>query len=143
MSLFVTNDIYMYFLFSEFEDFLVKLNDRVPHLHLWAARVYHDKIPDCITDRFHLTKPLRCPAFIVSEIQKSLSAWRQLLQVPVGLYSEDLVQPCEGPTARTLRHQGDQHSDTLPHDCEACGRDLAALLEELHVNGILLIKIHN
>ena len=123
-----------FFSFSEFEDFFSKLTHRVPHLHMWVARVFHDKIPNGVTDQFRLTKPLRCPAVIVNEIQGPLKTWTQL--VPVGLYSEDVVQPCEGPLTRTLCHQGGQHTrDAKPLGCETCGRNVASVLRELHVNG--------
>ena len=125
--------------FSKFEDFYKELNRQVPNVSMWSARVLHDQITPCVTGRFRFTKPLRCPAVVVSEIQRTLKKWTGLF--PIDVYSEDLVQPCEGPTARTLRHQGGQHTRTQPLDCQTCGRDLASVLKELHVNGITCLSL--
>nr|KAG5692727.1 hypothetical protein BaRGS_033838 [Batillaria attramentaria] len=56
---------------GRFSEFVTHLSNRVPSLHLWAAAVDRVRVPPCVSVET-LTRPLRCPPAIVTEIKKSL-----------------------------------------------------------------------
>nr|KAG5699960.1 hypothetical protein BaRGS_001779 [Batillaria attramentaria] len=55
---------------GRFSEFVTLLSNRVPSLHLWAAAVDRVRVPPCVSVET-LTRPLRCPPAIVTEIEKS------------------------------------------------------------------------
>nr|KAG5692723.1 hypothetical protein BaRGS_033834 [Batillaria attramentaria] len=55
---------------GRFSEFVTHLSNRVPSLHLWAAAVDRVRVPPCVSVET-LTRPLRCPPAIVTEIEKS------------------------------------------------------------------------
>nr|KAG5700471.1 hypothetical protein BaRGS_013958 [Batillaria attramentaria] len=55
---------------GRFSEFVTHLSNRVPSIHLWAAAVDRVRVPPCVSVET-LTRPLRCPPAIVTEIEKS------------------------------------------------------------------------
>ncbi|KAK7106045.1 hypothetical protein V1264_017348 [Littorina saxatilis] len=112
---------------SEFTEFCDELVKRVENLHLWAARVGHDKIPDYFKE-FSLCVPLRSPAAVIREILTSeiIHKYQQVRE-----YQQNVFPHTDGPLLRELRHEGLGHSDdVMPRDCEACGTQLASVLKK-------------
>ncbi|XP_070183419.1 uncharacterized protein [Littorina saxatilis] len=120
---------------SHFTTCCDKLVQRVKNLHLWAAKVTHNMIPQYFK-LFPLYIPLRSPAAVVREIQMS-KIFHKYGQVRE--YQQNVFPHTDGPLIRELRHEGLGHrDDVLPRDCEACGTQLASVLKkELHVGDIV------
>ena len=106
-----------------------ELTDRVTHLYLWCAGVYHNEIPPELQEEV-LTTPLRSAPVIVREVQPELDEWSGLIHD----YSDSgLPAPGDGPSVIELHHEGYGHSDGHPVDCDQCGRDVAATLRTIGV----------
>nr|KAG5694431.1 hypothetical protein BaRGS_017464 [Batillaria attramentaria] len=54
-----------------FSEFVTHLSNRVPSLHLWAAAVERVRVPSCVSVET-LTRPLRCPPAVQTEVGKSM-----------------------------------------------------------------------
>ncbi|KAK7499553.1 hypothetical protein BaRGS_00009205, partial [Batillaria attramentaria] len=99
-----------------FACFCHKLLDRVGgDLRLWAANLYHNSRPPCLT-AVPMLEPLRTTPVITREVQTS-----------------HYIQ-AQGPPVRYLHHSGEGHNiSDWPGECLQCGKDLARELHELHV----------
>ena len=86
-----------------------ELTERVTHLYLWCAGVYHDAIPPELQEEV-LTTPLRSAPSVTREVQERLGAWSH----EVRDYSDSgLPAPGDGPSVIKLLHRG--HRRTHEH----------------------------
>nr|KAG5692719.1 hypothetical protein BaRGS_033830 [Batillaria attramentaria] len=108
---------------GRFSEFVTHLSNRVPSLHLWAAAVDRVRVPPCVSVET-LTRPLRCPPAIVTEIEKSHFIDGHDLQY------RDTVILCyvprdNLPVVRRLRARGLPVQVVTSRDDEAAIRDVA------------------
>nr|KAG5699963.1 hypothetical protein BaRGS_001782 [Batillaria attramentaria] len=139
---------------GRFSEFVTHLSNRVPSLHLWAAAVDRVRVPRCVSVET-LTRPLRCPPAIVTEIEKSLEidgAWPEdckrcadnivnlLVELRVGQSGHDLQyrdtvilcgEPRDNlPVVSRLRARGLPVQVVTSDDDEAAIRDLAVTMKD-------------
>ncbi|XP_025112343.1 uncharacterized protein LOC112575043 isoform X2 [Pomacea canaliculata] len=114
---------------SGFKTFCEQLQDKLPHLHLWAASCYHGYSPQGWPVEY-LTKSLRCPPAVVREVKQA----SEIERGNVLGYSERCVPDhTDGPPVKRLYHRGQGHSGDLPVDCGKCGEEVASFLHSLQV----------
>nr|KAG5690918.1 hypothetical protein BaRGS_003409 [Batillaria attramentaria] len=139
---------------GRFSEFVTHLSNRVPSLHLWAAAVDRVRVPPCVSVET-LTRPLRCPPAIVTEIVKSRdidgnrpeyckrcadNIVNLLVELRVGQSGHDLqyrdtVILCDEPrdnlrVVRRLRARGLPVQVVTSRDDEAAIRDLAVTMKD-------------
>nr|KAG5692730.1 hypothetical protein BaRGS_033841 [Batillaria attramentaria] len=108
---------------GRFSKFVTHLSNRVPSLHLWAAAVDRVRVPPCVSVET-LTRPLRCPPAIVTEIEKSFYIDGHDLQ-----YRDTIIlcrEPRDNlPVVSRLRARGLPVQVVTSRDDEAAIRDVA------------------
>ena len=106
------------------------LTDRVTHLYLWCAGVYHRHIPPELQEEV-LTTPLRSAPSVLREVQSDLDEISGVIRD----YSDSgLPAPGDGPSVIELDHGGDGHRAEHPVHCDQCGRNVAVTLRSLGVS---------
>lgn len=105
---------------------------------LWAASVYNNNVPECLTEE-KVTVSLRSPPVVMQEIERDWLMGRE-----VSKYSATCVPaPTDGPAIRRLRHNNAPgHTDGGADECEQCGRELAGVLRDLGV-GVVCSPPHH
>ena len=106
-----------------------ELTDRVTHLCLWCAGIYHRDIPRQLQEEV-LTTPLRSAPSVLREVQPALAARSDEIH---GYSDSGLPAPGDGPIVIRLDHGGYGHRGLYPVDCDHCGRDVAARLGRIDV----------
>ena len=106
-----------------------ELTERVTHLYLWCAGVYHDAIPPELQEEV-LTTPLRSAPSVLREVQPELDVWSNEI---LGYSDSGLPAPGDGPSVIELHHDGYGHRGLYPVDCDQCGRDVADKLRSIGV----------
>ena len=105
------------------------LTDRVTHLYLWCAGVYHRHIPPELQEEV-LTTPLRSAPSVLREVKPALDLWSNAIR---GYSDSGLPAPGDGPSVIELDHDGYGHRGLNPVDCDQCGRDVAGTLRRIGV----------
>lgn len=103
--------------------FLQKLQEKIPHLHLWVASCSrHFKLHGW-KERF-LTIPVSLPPAVVRQTKQSLS------MADGSEYTTSKHLPfTDGLPVKIFCHLGQGHSLREPRDCDACGMDIATFLQ--------------
>nr|KAG5706692.1 hypothetical protein BaRGS_005762 [Batillaria attramentaria] len=78
-----------------------------------------------------MTEPLRTPPAVTRHVQQS-DAIRGINWVR-DYTAGPTPPPSDGPAPRVLHHTGQGHSEGSPVDCVECGKNVASVLRELHV----------
>nr|KAG5694994.1 hypothetical protein BaRGS_024177 [Batillaria attramentaria] len=105
-----------------FSEFVTHLSNRVPSLHLWAAAVDRVRVPSCVSVET-LTRPLRCPPAVQTEVGKS--EW-----IDGHLQYRDTIILCavprdDPPVVSRLRARGVPVQVVTSRDDEAAIRNVA------------------
>nr|KAG5699794.1 hypothetical protein BaRGS_013514 [Batillaria attramentaria] len=89
---------------SLFDTFCSKLKQRVPDLHLWAAAMQQDNIPEFFSVE-RLTVPLRNPPAVLREVERS----RFIVNGDVDGYTSSAIPaPTDGLQIHWIRHKGEK-----------------------------------
>nr|KAG5692757.1 hypothetical protein BaRGS_033868 [Batillaria attramentaria] len=148
------DDPYDYNTSGRFSEFVTHLSNRVPSLHLWAAAVDRVRVPPYVSVET-LTRPLRCPPAVVTEVEKSRDiddSWPEncegcadnivnlLVELRVGqsghgVQYRDTVILCDEPrdnlpVVSRLRARGLPVQVVTSDDDEAAIRDVAVAMKD-------------
>ncbi|KAK7095126.1 uncharacterized protein [Littorina saxatilis] len=99
-------------------------------LHLWAASLFNNSRPSCLTE-VRLTEALRTPPMITRLVQEH----RGFLGQHVYNYTDlPTPAPADGHPPQELIHEGEGHAQEKDTpECEECGKEIARQLRHLHV----------
>lgn len=87
-------------------------------------------------DLVTLTKPLRSPPVVIREVQNEIDKQnKEVVNRKKCQYVPLSLSVTDGPKIRFIVHTVGLHSHTgiRPESCQACGREVARILKELHV----------
>ncbi|XP_070175409.1 uncharacterized protein [Littorina saxatilis] len=121
------------------QEFLTKLKDQIPGLHLWGAD-WVTTVPDGYT-RHILNEPIRYHKGLVYDVNFSVlelcqvGVWPETHRYSRYTISPELCKLPEGPKVVHVNHKGKGQQDKWPVDSEECGHRVAELLRSIGVGG--------
>lgn len=97
------------------QEFLQKLNERLPDTRVWMAICRPDYNPPDWTLKT-LKIPFTCPPSVIR------NAWKNTHEA---LFStNNKLLPTDGLPVKIICHTGQDHTKKEPRDCDACGKQI-------------------